>query len=72
VMHGGDIAASIDERGELHPLQGWMMALLSPVDNTFEISSERYGYVLFPAEPKSLLSSAFARLYGVVVRESGF
>jgi len=54
-----------------------MMAILSPSAlspsaRALEINSEKIGYVMFPAIAKSLVASVFDRLYGVVIRESGF
>ncbi len=73
VTHGGEVAVLSGVNGELQPVQGWLMAVLSPADSTsLEASGERSGYVMFPAQAKSLISSAADRLYGVVIRESGF
>lgn len=73
VTHGGEMAVKQNSHGELQPLQGWLVAVLAPAVSTpLEINSERSGYVMFPAQAKSLISSAVDRLYGVVIRESGF
>lgn len=72
VRNGGEIPVAVSRDGELNPLQGWVLALLTPVSNELKLSSERPGYVMFPAKAKSLMASAFERLYGVVIRESGF
>lgn len=72
VTNGGEIAAVQSSVGRLQPVQGWVMAVLSPVSASVEINSERTGYVMFPAQSKSLIASVFDRLYGAVLRESGF
>ncbi len=73
VTNGGDIAVSKTAVGQLQPIQDWVLAVLTPADGSeLEINKETSGYVLFPATAKSLLVSAFDRLYGVVIRESGF
>ena len=72
VANGGEMAVVASSAGELQPLQGWMMAILAPSDEPLEINSEKTGYVMFPAIAKSLAASVFDRLYGVVIRESGF
>jgi len=72
VANGGVMAVVTSAAGELQPVQGWMMAILSPSDEPLEINSEKTGYVMFPAIAKSLAASVFDRLYGVVIRESGF
>ncbi len=72
VINGGEIPVAVSRNGELNPLQGWLPALLSPTNTELTLSSERSGYVMFPADAKSLMASAFERFYGVVIRESGF
>lgn len=72
VTNGGEIASVQSADGRLQPVQGWVMAVLSPVSESVEINSERTGYVMFPAQSKSLFASIFDRLYGAVLRESGF
>lgn len=73
VTNGGEVAVLQSSTGELQPAQGWLMAILSPaVDSQLKINNEKSGYVMFPAKAKSLISSAVDRLYGVVIRESGF
>jgi len=72
VINGGEIAVSQTADGELEPAQGWVSAVLKPAEKNLEISSERSGYVMFSAQSKSLISSVFDRVYGVVIRESGF
>ena len=72
LVNGGEIAVSASDNNELETLQGWHLAILTPTDKEFSINKERTGYVMFPATAKSLAKSAFDRLYGVVIRESGF
>ena len=72
VVNGGDVAASALGNGELQPLQGRFLAVLAPIDSTLSINNESTGHVMFSASAESLVSSAFNRLYGVVIRESGF
>jgi len=72
VTYGGDMAVSQSADGHLRPLKGWTMAILRPVSSALHISTERSGYVMLPAKEKSLMSSVVDRLYGVLIRESGF
>jgi len=72
VANGGEMAVVKSSAGELQPINGWMMATLSPGAQSLELNTEKTGYVMFPARAKSLVASMFDRLYGVVIRESGF
>jgi len=72
VANGGEMAVVKSSAGELQPINGWMMATLSPGSQSLELNTEKTGYVMFPARAKSLVASMFDRLYGVVIRESGF
>ena len=72
VVNGGDMAVIASDSDELQPVQGWAMAVLSPLELPPEINNEKTGYVMFEAKPRSFVSSVFDHLYGVVIRESGF
>ncbi len=69
VSYGGDIAVSADENGDLIPMQDWHQINLAANEHT---NREQKGYVVFEAEPRSIAGRFAERLYGVLLRESGF
>lgn len=72
VPNGGPIAVSHGAVDVSAPLQGWVMALLTPTDSNLVIHAETVGYVTYSASEKSLISSLFDRIYALAIRESGF
>lgn len=72
VQQGGTIATRALEDGALVPLQGWQLGVFTPLETGRQFSNELIGYVLYDAQPRSFARSFFDRMYGVVLRESGF
>ncbi len=72
VSQGGSIAVSVAKSGALVPRKDWLRAILSAEDSTLSVSHEQTGYVMLPAASSSMLWRALQRVYGVILRESGF
>lgn len=71
IEHGGDIAAKHGSDGKLMPLQDLhLVSMTAPV--TMAVDREKTGYVLFESRPRSIAASVGNRIYGVMIRESGF
>ena len=71
VIHGGTIATRQADDGASAPLQSWHLASLDSF-GPLSIARERTGHVRFAARPRSLLRSLADRIYGTLLRESGF
>lgn len=69
---GGVIATQQLPDGELEPLQGWHMVSFSLGEYARPLPQELAGFTKLAMEPHSFASSVFRRVYGVVLRESGF
>lgn len=69
---GGHIATRQLNNGELSPVQGWHQLTLVPKETSAWPDQELAGFARINTEPLSFASSAFRRIYGVVLRESGF
>jgi putative peptide zinc metalloprotease protein len=69
IPFGGDIAVKTQSNGDLVPILDWHQVSLA----ANEVSNrERSGYVVFEAGASSLAASVGSRVYGVLLRESGF
>jgi len=71
IANGGSIAARLHNQDQWTTLQGWHSATLTPIDNIV-VNREQTGWVRFQAEPVSLASRGFDRLYGALLRELSF
>lgn len=69
VPHGGSISVNQTGDGTLMPLQDWHRINMT---TEYETNREYTGYVTFRSEPHSLAASIGARIYGAILRESGF
>lgn len=69
---GGVMATQQLASGELKPIQGWHMVSYSLSEDSPAPNQELPGFTMVKMEPHSLASSVFRRVYGVMIRESGF
>jgi len=72
VSEGGYIPVRNGMEGLKIPLQGWHIGIYKLASDVTAPGMELPGYVLLPAEARSLTHSFFEHVYGVVLRESGF
>jgi len=72
IPNGGPIAVSSTQHEDVKPKNDLYLAVLDPVDSEAMIRHEYSGVVMFPAKARSLAGSVVQRVYGVLLRESGF
>lgn len=71
-IHGGDVAVEQDSRGGLIPTRGIYRVTLAPEHAQLAPPMVRRGIVHIQGAPQSLFMRAWNRIWGVVLRESGF
>ena len=72
IPNGGSIAVTTIHVEQVKPKNDLYLAVLDPIDTQSMIRHEQSGVVMFPAKARSMASSTMQRIYGVVIRESGF
>ncbi len=72
ITHGGPIATQAGQGDNPVPLQGWHLATFKTDTEFNQTQAEIRGYLVAPTVASSLVSSAFQRIYGTIIRESGF
>jgi len=70
--HGGPIAARQDPQGQYWPQQTYYRVVFAIESDTNDALRRQPGLVQIQAEPMSFAQSAWKRVMGVLVRESGF
>ncbi len=69
---GGSIATQLTEHEELKPIKGWHLVTLATDEQLSRVPQEWIGFAKLSTESHSFASSVFRRVYGVILRESGF